>query len=131
MTDASRKRKIGELTLVEHVKQVVECNDATAISWPRSGIAALDEKEDIVTLNVGGKIFQTYKQTLTKHSDSVRNLFLLLQLLAELVDSRSKRQRVDQSIFVDRDGEYFRYILNFLRGKPPKPDSRWQLRPSR
>lgn len=122
MTDTGRKRKIGELAQVEHVKQSLEYHEATAMAWPKSGPASIDERHDIVTLNVGGKIFQTYKQTLTKHSNSVCSIFNIFQLLAELVDSRSKRQRVDSSIFVDRDGEYFRYILNFLRGGISVPD---------
>ena len=60
-----------------------------------------------VKLDVGGHTFTTSKLTLTKDPDS---------MLAAMFGGRhSVRQEEDGSYFIDRDGTYFRYILNYLR----------------
>ena len=53
-------------------------------------------------LNVGGEMFETTRETLTKFPNS---------RLAEMVNSVNK----DDVLRLDRDPEYFRPILNWLR----------------
>ena len=63
--------------------------------------------ESSIKLNVGGNIYQTSLETLTKHPES---------LLAELFSGRfNLKQGSDGCYFVDRDGTHFRHILNYLR----------------
>ncbi|CAO2591236.1 Potassium channel regulatory protein [Lemmus lemmus] len=63
--------------------------------------------EDLVTLNVGGKIFTTRLSTLKQFPTS---------RLAGMVDGRDQEfKSVDGQIFVDRDGALFSFILDFLR----------------
>ena len=63
--------------------------------------------ESAIKLNVGGNIYQTSLETLTRYSGS---------LLAEMFSERFKlEQGKDGSYFIDRDGTYFRHILNYLR----------------
>ena len=60
-----------------------------------------------IKLNVGGKIFVTTIQTLTKDPDS---------MLASMFSGRfPMTPDEDGSFFIDRDPKYFRFILNFLR----------------
>nr|XP_021504009.1 potassium channel regulatory protein [Meriones unguiculatus] len=62
---------------------------------------------DLVTLNVGGKIFTTRRSTLEQFPAS---------RLAGMVDGRDQEfKTVDGQIFVDRDGALFSSILDFLR----------------
>jgi hypothetical protein len=71
--------------------------------------------EVMVELNVGGTPFQTARTTLCQQQDSF------------LAGMASGRHSVDRDkngrIFIDRDSEQFRSILNFLRNptKPPAP----------
>ena len=61
----------------------------------------------IVKLNVGGKHFTTSLQTLTRDRNS---------MLAAMFSGRHEVQTTeDGSFFIDRDGTYFRFILNYLR----------------
>ena len=61
----------------------------------------------IVKLNVGGQHFTTSLQTLTRDPNS---------MLAAMFPGRHKVQTTeDGSFFIDRDGTYFRFILNYLR----------------
>lgn len=60
---------------------------------------ALESNNDVVTVNVGGEIFQTTKQTLTLAGPN--------SLLSHLAESKSA--------FVDRDPQFFSLILSFLR----------------
>ena len=63
--------------------------------------------ESSIKLNVGGNIYQTSLETLTKHPES---------LLAEMFSARfNLKQGSDGCYFVDRDGTHFRHILNYLR----------------
>ncbi|XWS38344.1 hypothetical protein CRYUN_Cryun19dG0123300 [Craigia yunnanensis] len=55
---------------------------------------------NVVTINVGGQIFQTTKQTLTQAGTK--------SLLSQLAETTSKR-------FVDRDPDYFSLLLSLLR----------------
>ena len=61
----------------------------------------------IVKLNVGGKRFTTSLQTLTRDPNS---------MLAAMFSGRHEVETTeDGSFFIDRDGTYFRFILNYLR----------------
>ncbi|XP_031218592.1 potassium channel regulatory protein isoform X1 [Mastomys coucha] len=63
--------------------------------------------QDLVTLNVGGKIFTTRLSTLKQFPAS---------RLAGMLDGRDQEfKTVDGQIFVDRDGALFSFILDFLR----------------
>lgn len=66
----------------------------------------LDNK--LITLNVGGKKFQTKKSTLTKNPNT---------LLAKMFKPNSKlfHKTPEGEYFIDRSPEYFAPILNYLR----------------
>lgn len=60
-----------------------------------------------IKLDVGGTIFTTSELTLTRDSES---------MLAAMFSGRHNIKREDDgTIFIDRDGTHFRYILNYLR----------------
>ena len=62
-----------------------------------------------VKLNVGGQYFTTNVETLRKDPNS---------LLASMFPRKAHRVLIasqDGSIIIDRDGTYFRFILNYLR----------------
>jgi len=61
--------------------------------------------DKIVKLNVGGQLFTTYESTLLKSP------FFQAIFSGKFGDKQSD----DGSYFIDRDGEYFKYLLNFLR----------------
>eukprot|EP01118_Nematostelium_gracile_P003855 TRINITY_DN1447_c0_g1_i1.p1 TRINITY_DN1447_c0_g1~~TRINITY_DN1447_c0_g1_i1.p1 ORF type:complete len:324 (-),score=92.17 TRINITY_DN1447_c0_g1_i1:40-1011(-) len=73
----------------------------------------IDEKESladshgIVELNVGGKLFSTTMMTLRKDPDS-----MLYAMFSGVYKSKKDK---NGAYFIDRDGTYFRYILNYLR----------------
>ena len=60
-----------------------------------------------IKLDVGGITFTTSTTTLTCDSDS---------MLAAMFSGRHElKQEEDGTVFIDRDGTHFRYILNYLR----------------
>lgn len=66
------------------------------------------DKDGRISLNVGGKCYMTSKYTLTKFQDSV--------LCKMLTDGDQSIRRDDGGRFIiDRDGQLFRYVLNYLR----------------
>ncbi|KAF2068685.1 hypothetical protein CYY_009992 [Polysphondylium violaceum] len=64
---------------------------------------------DPITLNIGGIKYQTTKATLTK----IPNSFFDLMLSGE-IDIKPMTNKPN-TYFIDRDGSYFNYILNYLR----------------
>jgi len=68
-----------------------------------------------VTLNIGGKVFRTFTDTLMKGTT----------MLSAMFSGRIPvKKEEDGSVFIDRDGTHFRYILNFLRdGTLSRPDT--------
>ncbi|MCJ1368768.1 hypothetical protein MMC16_007915 [Acarospora aff. strigata] len=65
-------------------------------------------QSSLVGLNVGGRIFVTSRATLTRDPDSMLALMLTQGLPAASQDK-------DGNLVIDRDGDTFKYILNFLR----------------
>ncbi|CAF1248355.1 unnamed protein product [Rotaria sp. Silwood1] len=63
-----------------------------------------NEESEIIQLNVGGTYYTTSKATLCSQESMLKSLFQF-----PLVYDQQKR------IFIDRDGQHFRYILNYLR----------------
>ena len=62
---------------------------------------------DVITLDIGGTIFKTTRNTLAKDPDS---------MLAAMFSGRFEVKPDDKgAYFIDRDGTHFRHILNFLR----------------
>ncbi|XP_070574005.1 BTB/POZ domain-containing protein KCTD1-like [Ptychodera flava] len=62
---------------------------------------------DMVRLDVGGKMYTTSLTTLTRYPDS---------MLGAMFSGRVPVQTDDNGTYlIDRDGELFRYVLNFLR----------------
>lgn len=68
-----------------------------------------------IRLDVGGSVFTTSRLTLTRDSDS---------MLAAMFSGRHHvTQEDDGTVFIDRDGTHFRYILNYLRDGGVNQDS--------
>lgn len=64
-------------------------------------------QDNRIKLDIGGLQFTTSLLTLTKDANS---------MLAAMFSGRySLKTENDGSYFIDRDGTYFRYILNYLR----------------
>ncbi|XP_026207796.1 BTB/POZ domain-containing protein KCTD21 [Anabas testudineus] len=75
-----------------------------------------NSNHDLVSLNVGGEIYTTTLDTLTRCRDSMLGAMFTGQIPV-VKDNRG-------NIFIDRDGKVFRYILNFLRSSAlDLPDS--------
>ncbi|XP_062993934.1 BTB/POZ domain-containing protein KCTD11 [Elgaria multicarinata webbii] len=68
---------------------------------------ALGRPGGLITLNVGGKLYSTTLETLTRFPDSMLGAMFRGPQPA-LTDSSG-------NYFIDRDGKAFRHILNFLR----------------
>ncbi|XP_059892561.1 BTB/POZ domain-containing protein KCTD21-like [Gadus macrocephalus] len=66
-----------------------------------------DSLRDPVSLNVGGELYTTTLDTLTRCRDSMLGAMFSGQI-APLRDRRG-------NVFIDRDGKVFRHILNYLR----------------
>jgi hypothetical protein len=64
-----------------------------------------------VKLNIGGRYFETTIETLTKQSDGTTSYFKALFSRQWQLEKDPK----DESIFIDRDGELFDCILQYLR----------------
>nr|XP_054770435.1 uncharacterized protein LOC129278253 [Lytechinus pictus] len=61
---------------------------------------------DSLILNVGGKIYQTNKSTLERYTDSI---------FPSLLKGGASAINEQEQYVLDRDGEVFRHVLNFLR----------------
>lgn len=64
--------------------------------------------DEVVTLNVGGVNYNTTRSTLTKYPDSMLGAMFSGQFVPTAFDTQG-------NYFIDRDGEMFRHVLNFLR----------------
>ena len=98
-----------------HIKEACEIlqREATRVRQEQESIDSMSKKLDCVhfsstvKLNVGGQHFTTSVQTLTKDPNS-----MLAAMFSGKFDTKPSE---DGSFFIDRDGTYFRFILNYLR----------------
>ena len=72
--------------------------------------SALSSKQKVI-LNVGGEYFETTVETLTKVTDSAKAYFKALFSRQWQLEKDPK----DESIFIDRDGHLFGFILQYFR----------------
>jgi hypothetical protein len=63
------------------------------------------KKDAIITLNIGGKLFQTKLETLLSVKDTIFYAMIL------------KKLDITKEIFIDRKSKYFHHILSYLRNK--------------
>jgi hypothetical protein len=64
------------------------------------------EEDGVVDLNVGGTLYSTTRTTLLRHDS----------MLAAMFSGRHElKRRADGRVFIDRDGELFKYVLQYLR----------------
>ncbi|KAK4521071.1 uncharacterized protein ATC70_004061 [Mucor velutinosus] len=71
--------------------------------------AKVSHGEDIVTFNVGGELFTTYRSTVLESDSTV---------LHDLVNKNRPQQDLkmqQEPIFIDRNGELFRDVIFYLR----------------
>jgi hypothetical protein len=67
--------------------------------------------DDIITFNIGGYIYSTRRSTIKENVDSQ-------SLLSLIIKNQTKIEFDDNGrYFIDRDGKYFCYILNYFREK--------------
>jgi len=70
---------------------------------------AVKSSSDWITLNVGGKLFTTTRNTLTRYPDTMlARMFSISETWKSAVDANG-------AYLIDRSPEYFEPILNFLR----------------
>jgi hypothetical protein len=69
----------------------------------------ISKNDSVITLNVGGKIFQTKLSTLLSVKDTI-----FYRLLGSFIESGSE---ISKELFFDRSYHYFPLILDFLRTK--------------
>ena len=70
----------------------------------------------IVKLNVGGQLFISSQETMTNQ----------YSMLSAMIQNANPAQLIDGALFIDRDPQTFRWVLNYLRGStvlPPKNSS--------
>ena len=100
-----------ECALLGEEKQALEADrrafeEEVLARWPA---AALDDESKLarVTVNVGGMVFETTAEVLTKDRFSV--------LAALCTDNPPVQADGNGAFFFDRDGALFQHIVNFLR----------------
>ena len=134
MSDRSQEEEeLSHTQVLADVEKQIEsvCNQLQSLQPQASRLRRLREEQEVydsmskkmesmqlstkVNLNVGGQHFTTTVHTLTKDPDS---------MLAAMFSGRfPMKPAEDGTFFIDRDGTYFRYILNYLRdGKLSLPE---------
>ena len=75
----------------------------------------------VVNLNVGGRTFTTSLATLRSHPES---------MLAKMCSGSHPMSQVDGAYFIDRTGDAFEVVLDYLRGglAVSLPDDQFMLR---
>src|SRR5437773_2295196 len=76
----------------------------------------------IVKLNVGGKVFDTSTETLTRDENSMlARMFSGTRGIGASKDGIGASKDENDRFFIDRDGDHFRHILNWLRDESEPP----------
>jgi hypothetical protein len=92
-----------QMNLLNATKECLDINEKL-----KSSVMLPNQK---VKLNVGGEYFETTIETLTKPNEEKTSYFQVLFSRQWEIEKDPK----DESIFIDRDGVLFNYILQYLR----------------
>mmetsp|Transcript_13285 Transcript_13285/g.17741 ORF Transcript_13285/g.17741 Transcript_13285/m.17741 type:complete len:331 (-) Transcript_13285:22-1014(-) len=104
--EAAMKMREEAEKAAKHIMNRIE-NEKKAWEEEKHKIEGTRTFDKIIKLNVGGMRFDTSLTTLTSIPGS---------MLASMFSGRHGLPEMDDgSIFIDRDGTYFRHILNYLR----------------
>ena len=121
-----KKRSEDEMKLKEQkFKETIEQHEHK-VQWDREALRIekanfeeaqnrairIADKQEPVTVEVGGEKFRTELHTLANCPGSIFPKLVESISRRREEDSRNKR---DPYIFIDRDGKHFRFILNYLR----------------
>jgi hypothetical protein len=66
-----------------------------------------------VRFDVGGTIYKVSQSLLEQHPNT-----MLARMVSETWLTEEDNERKDEPLFIDRDGERFRYVLDFMRDGP-------------
>lgn len=92
----------GKERLMEDRRQFEEMKDrSTTVAQ------ASTQREQLITLDVGGEKFRTDLRTLKRHPDSI------FPEAVRIAEAATKSRC--EYVFIDRDHRHFRFILNFMR----------------
>ncbi|KAL7480628.1 hypothetical protein ACHAW6_006303 [Cyclotella cf. meneghiniana] len=106
---------MSENVFVYHWHKTVMCED---LPQHRYSLSIMDDvimdedalrlgsSVDKIKLNVGGKRFEVSRSLIKQYSDS---------MIARLVSDNWRKTDQAEAIFIDRDGDLFGYILNYMR----------------
>jgi len=101
--------KLNELEIVKQELQSVELNiqqEKDKFNKEKADMLKYNQQiKSRIKLNVGGQRFETTFSTITKYSSFFQNKFS---------GKFDNPQDEDGSYFIERDGTYFRHILNFM-----------------
>lgn len=67
-------------------------------------------KDEVIKLNVGGKVFKASRNILCRYRKS-----LLCELVSDMLRDTNDQSNKEKELFIDRNGNRFEYILDFLR----------------
>eukprot|EP01083_Nonionella_stella_P007918 22791_1 len=102
---------VPSLPGLDHLDESHENNDLTAhIASLHNHLASplkFQDTHEPITLNIGGMKYQTTLTTLSKYKQC-----LLYKMFEGIFSNKPNK---DGSYFIDRNGKYFEYILDYLR----------------
>uniref|UniRef100_A0A914H2L2 BTB domain-containing protein n=1 Tax=Globodera rostochiensis TaxID=31243 RepID=A0A914H2L2_GLORO len=99
-----------------------ELNADSGLGMNMGMAVGLEVPEGVVQLNVGGTCFLTTIDTLKRDGGALLSQLLTLEGLE--MNSKVAKRMSNGTIFIDRDGELFAYILDYLRsGKLLLPEN--------
>ncbi|GBG32110.1 BTB/POZ domain-containing protein KCTD9 [Hondaea fermentalgiana] len=114
-TDALREVPINILSEVDALRKErsLLAKERSRLEELRMEGGKLDNKRQVINLNVGGKSFVTTSNTLAACNGS-----LLYSIVKHSATMKAwTLEDASDAIFIDRDGEHFGYIVNWLRAK--------------
>ena len=121
-SNASGRREEKEQQLNSRSLTLVSSRLSTMESSSVLTSTMKNNHEQIVTLNVGGRVYSTPRSTIETNVDAQSFLALLIN------DQRHVRFDEQGRYFIDRDGTHFRSILNYFRdGKLRLPETKAEL----
>lgn len=108
--------RVKKIEIVDPKSLKSQASLMTACNVEEFNVYKLNSSE-IIKLNIGGRIFCTFKSTLTKrikrpNSDQFYDANLLEEIINATVECRFDENK---AIFIDRNPLNFEYILDFLR----------------